>query len=916
MFKVLDANQLKIRVFSLFVIFLQSTFHMAAQSIQSLSKPVIDTSAFSSWPSVGVPTINSTGRFTFYTIFNQPKGNRTLILKDVNSRWITEWIGAHSAAFSEDQEIACFLKSNDTLCIVKLGNANVEYISNVNTCKIFKVGGVEWLVYNLNSKDRKLFFRSLKTNTEVSFSGVISYWHLNGSNKFIFQTVGGNQGMESVSLVDIQDNAKLKLVWKGNHASNFIFDNSGKGFAFTEDNGTFLGKSIFYFKEGMEVADELINKKGERDSSLVLKKINGFSKDDRMIFFEFKRKENPHNRKLDRDIYMPEIWSYNDPKLQSLQMHEMKGDEDQGLLSVINIKDRMIVKLLHENERMISHDNNAQYVFILNEGNGDSDNEWYWNVAAQKKYFLVSINDGHRIKINDRKIGGAWFSPEGKFVIYYDPLKRNYFSYNVSLGVIINITESIKTVWTASKNRDMPLGIYEPIGLAGFLPNDSAVLIYDRNDIWQISLTGSRAVNVTNNYGKKQNIVFRLAINHYGKTFASNEYLILSAYNSVDKSNGFYSIYLSKKGDPIILTMGQYVYTGPPEQFLGQTPKAVIVNNKVSYILNRMKSSESGNWFYTRDFKNFLQLTDFYPERKYNWLYSELIKFKVSNGDTLSGVLYKPENFDSGKRYPVILNYYERKTDLLNVFQRPNAMADEINIPYFVSNGYLVFTPDIAYEIGKPGKSAYDAIIASYNLLSNFPFVDNCKVGLQGHSFGGFETNYIIAHTTVFAAAQSAASMCNFISAYGSIIGDGSSRQRQYEVNRDRIGGSLWEKRESYIENSPVLQADKISTPLLLMHNKDDYDVPFSQSLELFTAMRRLGKKVWMLQYDREGHSIDNRRKQLDYTIRTMQFFDYYLRGMPAPKWMIFGVPYSERGGDGGFELLHKEVPSSDLLFK
>jgi dipeptidyl aminopeptidase/acylaminoacyl peptidase len=165
------------------------------------------------------------------------------------------------------------------------------------------------------------------------------------------------------------------------------------------------------------------------------------------------------------------------------------------------------------------------------------------------------------------------------------------------------------------------------------------------------------------------------------------------------------------------------------------------------------------------------------------------------------------------------------------------------------------------------------------------PFVNERKMGLQGHSFGGFEVNYIISHTGLFAAAMSSSGMTDFISCYGSIIGDGSSRQRQYELYRDRIGATLWDNPALYLKNSPVLNADKISTPLLMMANAQDEDVPFTQGIELFTALRRLGRKCWMLQYDGGGHAVFDTAAN-DLTIRMKQFFDHYLQEKPGPAWM------------------------------
>lgn len=237
------------------------------------------------------------------------------------------------------------------------------------------------------------------------------------------------------------------------------------------------------------------------------------------------------------------------------------------------------------------------------------------------------------------------------------------------------------------------------------------------------------------------------------------------------------------------------------------------------YIVVKMSAEKSPNLFFTSNFIKYSPITNVYPEGEYNWLTTELITWKTFDGVTSRGILYKPENFDSHKKYPLLVFYYERLSDNLHKFNYPGLSTGSLNIPYYVSHGYLVFIPDIYYKVGWPGRSAYNCVVSGVQYLAKRSYVDVKRMGLQGHSFGGFETNYIITHSNLFAAAMSASGMTDFVSAYGSIMGDGSSRQRQYELYRDRIGATLWERPDLYIENSPVFRANKVTTPLLMMTN-------------------------------------------------------------------------------------------------
>lgn len=207
---------------------------------------------------------------------------------------------------------------------------------------------------------------------------------------------------------------------------------------------------------------------------------------------------------------------------------------------------------------------------------------------------------------------------------------------------------------------------------------------------------------------------------------------------------------------------------------------------------------------------------------------------------------------------------------------------------------------------GHNGSSVLATILSATHYLSSFPWIDPTKLGLQGHSFGGWETNFLITHTTIFAAACEAAGVTDQVSAYNQLGGDGGSRHDLYELSAQGspygFGITPWTRPDLYNENSPIFSVGKVTTPLLMMHGTDDGAVPFAQAIEMFLAMRRAGKKVWLLQYDNAKHSVLGDDAE-DYTIRMKQFFDHYLKDAPPPIWMTRGVPFANRLIDSGLEL-------------
>jgi dipeptidyl aminopeptidase/acylaminoacyl peptidase len=277
------------------------------------------------------------------------------------------------------------------------------------------------------------------------------------------------------------------------------------------------------------------------------------------------------------------------------------------------------------------------------------------------------------------------------------------------------------------------------------------------------------------------------------------------------------------------------------------------------------------------------------------WGSAELLKYRDVEGHDRAAMVCKPANFDPAKKYPVIFYIYERLSQNVNRFFAP-APTVVIDPAFYASNGYIVVMPDIVYTAGHPGESSYRGVMAAADAVIAQGYADEKALGLEGHSWGGYETCYILTKTNRFRAAEAGAIVGNMTSA-SAAIGDSSGRSRQfkYEKNQSRLGPTLQEAPELYIENSPVFQAHKVTTPLLIMHNDHDDIVPWPQAVEFFLSLRRHGKEVYLFNYNDELHSLRRRADQQDFARRMHQFFDHFLKGAPAPAWMTDGIPYLER---------------------
>jgi dienelactone hydrolase len=810
-------------------------------------KKTIDDKACENWPTVDIPIINNDGKYVTYTIF----GPDSLVFQKVDHTWRKVVENGNSGAFSYDGKFALYMK-NDSLHIINLTTKKETTIPDVNSYKVAnsKAG---WIAYNITAND--VIIRNLNSGSEKKFDGTQYQFSDDGSKLVI---VSGN----AIRWVNVS-NQESALIYSGNKVSNIVFDNSSKKLAFIENKDSL---SLWLFNEGDEKAYPLLH--GSLDNQSL-----SFNKAGGRVFFYAKKpvqKDAPQHTKINVDI-----WSYEDQELQSVRQ---KRQQSVSFKYSIDIKSQQPIQLTQENDRIINEQND--YILVLNQPAESSEKNW--NPSATPSLYLVSVITGERILLKEHmQVPYCSLSPNGKFVVYYD---KSYFVYNIQTRQTINSCKDINVPLSDEEN-DMPEAPL-PYGVGySWLENDQAFLIYDRYDIWKIDPLGIKPpANITNGFGRKHNIVFRLV--YEGNL--TQRTVLLAAFNRTNKDNGFFSTQLDNIKDPVKLTMGPYIYSLPspfPLTFFANTFTPLKAKFSTAYLVRRMSITEAPNFYFTNDFKKYIPLSNIQPQQQYNWMTSELFRWKTFDSTSAEGIIYKPENFDPHKKYPVIFSIYEKQSDELHQYIHPEFSDGTLNTAYYVSHGYLVVKPNIYYKVGKPGESAYNSVVAAAKHLCQFPWVDSTKLGIQGHSFGAYETNYLITQTHIFAAAASAAGPSDFVSNYGALLGGGFSGQYLSELGQSRLGATLWERPELYIKNSPVFYADKIQTPLLIMHNKEDGDVPWQQGVELFVHLRRLRKKVWMLQYDGHGHQLGGDEAR-DYSVRLAQFFDYYLKNAHPPEWM------------------------------
>lgn len=624
-----------------------------------------------------------------------------------------------------------------------------------------------------------------------------------------------------------------------------------------------------------------------------------FSKDGKRLFFGLAPDRPVKDTSLvDFETAKLDVWNYQDDYLQPQQLVTLATDLKKSWLSVWDLEKKQFIQLADDSCEIVlpADEGNGQYAVGMSSAGLRIEQQWKMDGAV--RVFRVDTRTGQRVQISARASrSSVRISPAGKYIVWYDALQKQWISYSCITGTSTVATRAIKFP-LFDEEHDTPSDA-PPHGIMAWKKDDEKLYVYDKYDVWEVDPAGKQPpVMLTNGWGRKNKVTVRNEqLDRDQRFIATGQTLLFQLFDHASKGYGwmpyvtgtaFTNQPAGSMIHPFIVDGAVKAKTSEDLLFIQQSPAAL--------------NLYAGRLTTLGDTATYRPVSSLNPQQEqYNWFTVELHKWKMLDGKTSEGLLYKPENFDPSKKYPVIFYFYEKNADRRYNYIEPMPVRASVNIAYYTSNGYLVFDPNIYYKTGQPGEDAYNSVVSAANYLSRFRFVDSTKMGLQGHSWGGYQIAYLITRTNKFAAAEAGAPVSNMTSAYGGIRwGTGISRQFQYEKTQSRIGASLWEKPTLYIKNSPLFRADKVKTPLLMLHNDKDDAVPWYQGIEYFTALRRLGKPVWMINYNDELHGIIERRNRKDWTIRLAQFFDHYLKGQPAPKWMKEGVPATLKGIDWG----------------
>ena len=767
----------------------------------------------------------------------------------------------------------------------------------IDSLKTFKLADeADWIAYQRGRKDSTLYVRSLDGSKTFQFPTVTDFQFAKKSGMLYYTSAAeGEAGIFTLN----PEKGSPALIKEGKGVfKQTTFDEKGERLAFlycADKDSSYKALSL-WLSEHNAPAKEIATRGNKAFPAEWVINENGmlqFSKSASRLFFG----TSPEPRQKDTTQLAEnrpnvQVWSWDEPVQYTVQNYNKEKDLKKSYQAVYNLGNGSIFQLANEELPNIQLGNEGDAPLALLSTSRPYSLSSMWEARTRSDYYTVSLDNGERKQIAQADYGRFRLSPQGKYAYWYGETDSCWYTIALAEGKRYRLTtpESFPA-W--DEENDVPNHPYAH-GAAGWTANDQNLLIYDRYDIWKFDPTAATSpINLTVN-GRKEKLSYRLEqLDKEARFIDLGKPQLLKGFNETTKGYGFYNARLSAPAAPKTLLAGNYM--------LRSINKAKNTDD-VIYTMETFQQYPDIHYS-TLAFKKSVQLTHGDKQQEgFIWGTAELVSWISLDGRPLEGVVYKPANFDPNKKYPMMVNFYERNSETLYNYRMPEPHRSTIDYHLYNSNEYVIFNPDIRYVDGYPGESCYNCLMPGITMMIAKGYINEKGIGAQGHSWGGYQVAYLATRTNLFSAIESGAPVVNMFSAYGGIRwGSGMARSFQYEHTQSRLGATPWSSPLRYLENSPLFTMDKVQTPILIMHNDADGHVPWYQGIEYFVAMKRLGKPCWLLNYTGEPHWPMHMANRIDFQRRMFQFFNHYLKNQKMPKWMSEGVPAVEQPFELGY---------------
>ncbi|RTZ02739.1 S9 family peptidase [Flavobacterium bomense] len=831
------------------------------------------------WSTLQLESISNQGNWISYTRIYKTKKD-TLFIKNSTNNLEYVFPGSNNGQFSKEDTFGCL--SKDGLNLINLTDGSGRIIPNVMQYE-FTSSGV-FLVTSESSPNNLLKVSIYNKNgiLKENISDVVDYRWNSQKTKVLYCTLVN--GKYSVRLLSFKQDIEQELILTNVDypLNNLTWNRTGTAVAFygVPTNSKDIGDILYTYQipthqlHTLNTASQTTAIKIDSNPHLQL----SISDDGRNVFFGIYSPTAIDKSVFDTNV---EIWHGDDKRLYTHRKQLASLDHVQ-LLAVWWPYVNKIFPITSNELSWVMLSGNQDYAITAN----PLTYEPQYKRFADMDYYLNDLKTGKKglfLQKHNGQSGSIATSPDGKYITYYHD--TNWWVYNIAQATHVNVTKDLQGDWD-NRKKD-PGDELRFWGNAGWTTDHKWVLYYDYNDIWAITPDGKSKHRLTK--GKEKGIQFRFAessdnaeirVNYSSLTSASYntlEKLLIRAVNLNDASSTYYLLDF-KKGERLLTPTN-----GAINNLLKARESNVFIYQQQTY-----DQSPSIRHMTSETAKVTTLVTSNMHQKNFKWGHSEMIHFKNKYGSPLNGALFYPAGYSKEKKYPMVVYIYSTVSGELNHYVNPsNENGIGFNISNFTTQGYFVLLPDIAYASGNPGISATDCISSAVKKVIGMNVIDPLKIGLIGHSFGGYEANFIISQTNIFKAAVSGSAVSDIVSHYLTINSSNKLPEAwRYENQQYRMAKSFYEDQEAYYRNSPIAQALNIQTPILTWVGLNDTNVQSKQGMEFYIALRRLQKKNVMLAYPDEGHILSSQKNQIDLTVRIQDWFGYYLKEKPMKPWM------------------------------
>ncbi|MDQ3278831.1 MAG: prolyl oligopeptidase family serine peptidase [Bacteroidota bacterium] len=890
---------------------------------------------YGKWQTLSTTDLSPNGEWLLYSVMIQ-EDNDTLFVVNRTSGKTFKLPFASSPEFSDDNQWLAYRigvpykeaeKFRDQqkpveykMGLLNLQTGKIEEVKNINRFGFSRNGKflATYLMPPKESKDKGavLLIRNLTDGTTRTIGNVTEYAFNKKSDYLAYIIEAANTAGNTIELYNLATNNLKVLASDTSRFSKLTWQKDGDGLAFfksyrkdryEEDNAMVYTFFNLYKKPELKIFDPEKAVSFPKDKRIYTTSSLAVSDDMTTAFFGLKpwtynelakrddRRAGDSMTKKDtlridstraliaakkgasaEKLAGVEIWHWKDPEIQPRQKVTLGQDTILSSLSAWNVDNNKFFQLTTDEAPLAQLTGNQKYAVVYTSNK--------YKPAFKEDYadaYLVNVKTGDSKLAFEKILTGfnnfPRTSPDGKYLLYFKD--KHWWTYNMATGANINITENIKTdFWNV---RDDHPASRPAVGTGGWLKGDKEVLLYDEYNVWAVKPDGKSFRKLTQ--GEETETRYRVNRLDFEEPFIDDaKPIYLSIYGDKTKKFGYAKLE-GGKVEPLIFE----------DLMVNRLVKA---KNAGSFLYVRQDYDKSPSLHYTSNFKDSRQVVATNPQQtEYYWGKSQLIAYTNKDGKRLQGALFYPANYEPGKQYPMITYIYEELANTVHNYVPPSQRS-AYNTTNFTSNGYFVFRPDIVYKINDPGISAVDCVVPAVEEVLKTGMIDKNKLGLMGHSWGAYQTSFIISQTNLFKAAIAGAPLTNLISMSNSIYWNtGTPDAKIFETSQGRFDGPWYERMDEHMRNSPMYQAANIKTPLLVAFGDKDGAVDWHQGIEMYSTMRRMQKPHIMLVYAGENHGLAKKENQIDYQKRQKEFFDHFLLGKTAETWISQGMSQQEK---------------------